>query len=344
MKLTVLHTRPSCWGNKYKSDVLDLHHVPIGHPTHLLRKGEPAGDNMGEVMTGAGEKLLVKAFDDYRPDIFLFWPHFGCFSVKLLKMLRNENPDCIFVHGSGNHVLGPERVCWFIYKFRKVIDVVLTSTTDEARKKLFARHVDYVDTLWTFGFEPEIFKAPTTTPQFDVFFGGGDSVSPTKKKGKYPYSRLRHDLIMRIAKERKLLLRGGGTWKHYKKRVNCRPGIMDGLQYFREMQKAKIVLGTYHDDLERRYSKRTVYGGATGRLFMTRYIPNMQADFTDNENIVWFKTVDEAMDKINYYLKHDGKREAIARKQRKHFIRNHSWEARLKDFEKVCARIVGEFM
>jgi len=329
----VIVTRPSCWGSKFKSNTLDIRYVPIGFPDRRLRKGEPAADNMGEVMTGEGEKLLIKAFAEHKPRVFLFWPHFGNFTPKLLKRLKKSNPKTEFVHGNGNHVLGPHSVCWYIHKYRRFIDAVLTSTTDGPRKALIAKWCKWVGTLYTFGFDPDLFTAPEKDPDYDVFFGGGDSVRPRRVNGRFKYSRFRHDLVMEIAKHRKILIRGGGTWKHHG--VPFKPGVMDSLPYFREIQRAKIVLGTYHDNLERRYSKRTVYGGASGRLFMTRYIPKMEEDFKNHENIVWFRSVDEGLELIDHYMSHDDEREKVAARTRAHFVANHDWAARLRDFERV---------
>jgi hypothetical protein len=336
--IRVVHTRPSCWGRKFKSDRLDMIYVPIGHPHHRLRKGEPAADNMGEVMTGQGEHKLIRAFKEHQPHVFLYWPHFGNFGPKLLKKLRVHCKNTVFLHGSGNHVIGQHGVDWYVHKFRRHIDAIVTTTTCPKRKALFKRWCRWVGTLYNFGFDPELFTAPNVETEYDCFFGGGDSVREGKRKGKFPWSRFRHDLIRRTHKEHALLLRGGGTWKDHN--IPAQSGIMDSVPYFRDMQRAKIILGTYHDDLERRYSKRTIYGGASGRLFMTRYITKMEKDFTNHVNIVWFHTVNEGMDLIKYYLGNDKAREKVASQTREHFIKHHSWAARLRDFEKVVAEML----
>ena len=329
----VIVTRPEAWA-ALKSEPLDVLHVDIGR---RLRNGQSAGDEMGSVATKSGAARLVRAFKKHRPDVFLFWVHFGTFGHELLEKLRGIAPDCVFVHGSGNHVLNEHKVCWYIHKYHREIDAVLTSTTDEKRKRLFAKWVKYVGTLYTYGFDPGLFKAPSAPPSYDCFFGGGDSVSESKPNGRFKFSKFRHDLVTEVGRRHSLLLRGGGTWPE---ELGCKPGLRY-VDYFREMQKAKIVLGTYHDNLERRYSKRTVYGGASGRLFMTRYIPGMELDFNRGEkNMVWFETVAEGLDLIRYYLDNSEEREAIAVKQRAHFVKHHSWEARLRDFERLVPELL----
>lgn len=332
-KPVTLYMRPSAW-QKYRSKKCDFHFVETGN---LLKTGLPANDTMGSVVTPEGVKNLIAAFKKYQPDIFLFWVHFGEFNGKLLKRLREISPHTVFVHGSGNQVLGDHNVCWYIHKFRRFTDVVLTNTRDKERLNLIRKWIKRAGTLHMFGFDPTRFTAPKTKTEFDCFFGGGDSVSNKKPNGRFPFSLFRRQLLEAVNKEFKLLLRGGGTWPAH---LNCQPGVRD-LEYFREMQRAKIILGTYHLDLEQYYTERTIYGGASGRLFMTRYIPGMEKDFTNGENIVWFKTVDEAMQLLHGYLQlPDDERKAIAKLQRAHFCVNHSWRARMAEFEKLVPWIL----
>ena len=331
-KLKVLITRPKVW-DQMPSDKLDVTFVPIGGAAPKLRNGRAALDEMGVVATAKGAKLLERMMDRIRPDVFLYWPHFGAFDTSLLRRLRKISPSTMFVHGSGNQVVKPHGICWYVYENHEFMDAVLTNVKDEKRKNLLRKWVPKVDTLYTFGFDPKLFTRPKDSPTVDCFFGGGNTVTAGKPKGRFPFSRFRYNLITQASRRWEVLIRGGG-WH-----VPHHPGLQ-GLEYFREMQKAKIILGTYHLDLERYYTKRTVYGGASGRLYIVRYIPGMENDFTTLENIVWFRTVDGGIRMIDFYLNNPKKREQVAAQQRCHFVRNHSWEARLRDFEKVIGRLL----
>ncbi len=79
------------------------------------------------------------------------------------------------------------------------------------------------------------------------------------------------------------------------------------------------------------------YGGNM-RLFETASIGTFQiADnrigihewFTEDENIVIFKDLQDLREKVAYYLAHDAEREAIAAKARQHVLANHTYEHRL---------------
>jgi len=66
----------------------------------------------------------------------------------------------------------------------------------------------------------------------------------------------------------------------------------------------------------------------------------MEKDFENGKNIVWFKEIESGLSKIDYYLEHDKEREALAKAQREHFIKNHSWVPRLREFEKIVEKIL----
>lgn len=331
--IKVVYTRPHAW-LKYPSGDLDLHYVSVGQPNPQLKSGVPAGDEMGEVCTKRGAKELIRAFEEHKPDVFLFWVHFGEFNQSLLQKLRGISPSTMFVHGNGNQVLHRKyRVCWYVHAMRKWIDLVVTNLRDPDRWRLLRKWVPAVDTLYTYGFDPDLFSEPTGEPAFDCFFGGGNSVVPGRPYGRFDYSRFRYELVSTIRKVGYSIRVRGRGWGYFAK-----SGIR-GLSYFQDMQRARIVLGTYHEDFYRYYTKRTIYGGASGRVFMTRYIPGMEHDFVNHKNIVWYHNMAEALDLIDRYTRVRTKEaEELGKDTRDHFVKHHSWEVRLREFEEICKR------
>jgi len=152
--------------------------------------------------------------------------------------------------------------------------------------------------------------------------------------GKYMKSKMRLDFLTEADKRFNLLVRGKGKWP-----FPVAP-YLHAEDYPLGFGQTKIALGMYHWDLERYYTKRTIYSGASGRLLITHYIPGMEKDFENGKNIVWFRTIEEGLDKIAYYLKHENEREKIAKCQREHFVKFHSWEPRLREFEKIVEKIL----
>lgn len=335
--IKILYTRPAAW-RKYTSDKVDLVFADVFGPDPRLRKGFPMGDSVGGKVTKDGLQKLFDLFEEHRPDVFFHWSMYGEWSEKAYRRLRQISPKTLFVFGQGNQVLYKKKVDIWLWNYHKHIDVVLTNTTDPVRHKILRKYVPRTGVFYTFGFDPDVHTLSNDAPTFDCFFGGGDTVRDKKHAGKFPYSRFRHDLIMKIDKHHKLLLRGGGQWKRWG--LPVKSGL-HALEYFKEMQKAKIVLGTYHLDLERYYTKRTVYALASGRLLVTRYIPGMERDgFLQFENVVWYRNMKQAMVYVKHFLDHDDERESISSAGRELAVGRHSWEKRLREIESIVETLV----
>lgn len=332
-KITCLYTRPKQWV-KLKSDVLDLHYIPPAKVLKL-RNGKVTTDCMGTVFDRQGLDSLVATFKKVKPDVFLFWTHFGpFFDKKFLKSLKGLSSKTIFIQGSGNQVMNERGRDWYVERIRKFIDVYMINTTDEKKITLLRENVPVVYTMYDSAVDPDEFTAPSGPHKIDCFFGGGNTVGPSRPRGRFPNSLERCKFITNVMESHKTVLRGAG-WK------TAKGGLMD-LAYFRDMQRAKIVLGFNHYDLKKYYTKRTIYSGTSGRLLVTKYIPGMELDgLKDGANVVWFRTVEEGLGKVAYYLEHDDERERIAKAQRTYFIKHHSWEARLRMFEGVVKKVVG---
>jgi glycosyltransferase involved in cell wall biosynthesis len=355
-KPLVIVTRPAYWA-KCKSDKMNLVYAPIsGDEPTLLRNKKLCGDSVGGVVTSKGVDNLIRLFKSGKPQVFLMWCHYMQDGSKnrlihwsrVLEQLRGISPDTIFLYGNGNQQGVPD---FNMEALRESIDGVLVNTRDKREYAMYKHwSLKYVDTLHTFGFDPDHHgpKRFKGQPKYDCFFGGSQTMYhktqaarkfyPKNKmlEGKYPKSKERWDFLNMVNDNFKLIIRGKGKWAP----IAVNP-YLTGDAYPSAFGEAKIALGYYHWDLVRYYTKRTIYSGASGRLLITHYIPEMEKDFTNHKNIVWFKTHEEGIDLIRHYLKNDKKREEIARAQRQHFIKNHDWNARLREFEKIVEKILG---
>ena len=327
--IKILTTRPLCWDGKQSENII-IKAIDIGDK---LKNGAFMLDGVGTVMTKGGKRRMLEAFEEFRPDYFIFAVHFGFFSLAFLKHLRTISPKTVFVHWSGNQVLTKEhKMCWYTFEMKPEIDIVFTNTSDEILKSKIGKRIPEVYTLYDFGFDPNIFTESNVQPEIDCFFGGGNTVHSKRKAGRFPFSKSRYDIMKRINEEYSLEVRGGG-WP-----FGSKPGLQ-GLDYFRAMQRAKIIIGNYHLDLERYYTKRTVYSGASGRPYLVRYIPGMEKDFENEYNIIWYKTEDECFEFLDYYLSNHSEREELGKTQRLYFEEHHSWDARFRDLDRLIVEI-----
>ena len=355
-KPNVLFTRPAYWDQRESK--FNLIHCSISpYEDTRLRNGKLCADSVGGVMTDKGADILIKMFEEYKPVAFLWWAHYmndgsadrlGKLTQVLLKC-RQIAPDCKFLYGNGNQQGFPD---FNVSRFHEngLVDGILINTRDKREIKMYKSHgIKFVDTLHTFGFDPsEHGQFGDVKPEYDCIFGGSQTMDRKTNRpvkfypknpmlgGKYLKSKERFDFIAAVAKRFKLMLLGKGKWP---KEFNLKP-YQYGQDYYKVFGRAKITLGMYHWDLERYYTKRTIYSLASGRMLIAHYIPGMENDFTKGVHCEWFKTVPEALELIAKYLKDDVARMHVGAAGRARAITNHSWDARLKEFEVILGKVL----
>ena len=301
------------------------------------------GDSVGGVATKKGLRRLVELFEEHKPDVFLWWAMYGqgdgdkrqLEGVKrTIAECRSIAPKCLFCYGNGNQasVLKDKKPDWNVDAYSQWIDVVLDTTDDVGVAKIY-RDCGYGhEKLHTFGFDPDTFPDYTRAPaEYDAYFGG--SFTGTNR---FPNSGFRSRLITAIDKEFNLLVTGRGKW-HVKNRGNYR----NADEYIKSFGEGKVALGCYHGDLNRYYTKRTVYALASGRPYLVRYIPGMENDFEYGKHLLWYQTVGDCVNKLRTLVRDPGLRMRIGDGGRAVAVENHSWAARLSDFGTLIRRLLA---
>lgn len=337
--IKVIYTRPEAW-KKLKSNLIEHHYVNIFGSTPSLRGGSPMGESVGGVATKKGLQDLLDKVEEVKPDAFLFWATYGEGDrdkhklgsiVTALRKIKEISPLTVIYYGNGNQAttLKSAKPDFNIDAFKRYIDVVLDNTADERIFKIYRYHGFKVNTFHTFGFDPDTHESYVGQPaEYDCFFGGSQTYGGGET-GQYPKSKTRYDFLVEVNKRHKLLVHGRGKWPFPHK------PYLHGEEYPKVFKNVKIALGMYHADLYRYYTKRTIFSGASGRLLITHHIPGMFEDFENHKNIVWYYTPEEGLKLIQRYLNDDAAREEIAKNQREHFVKHHSWEARFRQFENL---------
>jgi len=103
---------------------------------------------------------------------------------------------------------------------------------------------------------------------------------------------------------------------------------------------AKINLGINFGPLgELTFSVRTWRTLACGAFFLTEYVAGMERILEDGVNIAWYRSEDELLDKLDYYLhteKADKIRKNISDQGRRLFLNNFTWNHTANNILKVC--------
>lgn len=74
----------------------------------------------------------------------------------------------------------------------------------------------------------------------------------------------------------------------------------------------------------------------TGSFLLTNWVPTIEELFEDGKHLVLYRSMDEMIDKVNYYLKHDDEREKIAQAGYEEVMRAHTIQHRVSKMLDVC--------
>lgn len=97
---------------------------------------------------------------------------------------------------------------------------------------------------------------------------------------------------------------------------------------------AKIVLGLQSVNTSpTQTSTRTYEIMGCGAFHLAPYTPSYQNLFKKHHHLVWSNSPQETLELVDYYLKHDQEREAIAHRGRAEVLRRHTYFNRVKQME-----------
>ena len=148
---------------------------------------------------------------------------------------------------------------------------------------------------------------------------------------KFPLSKERYSIAERIYKTygSRFLLCGNG-WDIPS--VNLMGRMKDEAMVYRS---CKIAINANHYIHKRFSSDRVFRIMGSGAFCLTRWYPGIEKDFTDGVNIRVFKTLDEMMHLIEYYLQHNDERERIAKAGCELVHNKFKWN--IAEIKRICS-------
>ena len=112
-----------------------------------------------------------------------------------------------------------------------------------------------------------------------------------------------------------------------------------GNEFLETIQKAKIVLNQHvQENIKYSGNIRMYEVTGLGSLLLTDYREDLAKKFVADEEIVVYRSDEELLEKIEFYLKHEALREGIARKGKERTQRDYSYEK----FAKIIKEFVDE--
>lgn len=95
----------------------------------------------------------------------------------------------------------------------------------------------------------------------------------------------------------------------------------------RKFSQSKIVFNiSIKDDLNMRIFETL----STGSFLLTNWLPTLGELFEDGKHLVTYKTLDEMVEKAQYYLEHDDERQKIADAGHAEFVAKHTYKHRVE--------------
>ncbi|MFH2047207.1 MAG: glycosyltransferase [Pseudomonadota bacterium] len=279
------------------------------------------------------QKHFINTLQKHKPDIVLVIGFLYRFiNPELLKKLKQQLRFSLILFDTDTcNLFGKRReLLFFLETELPVYDKIFSFSK---RSSEFINGIQEVkSTFFPFGAKP-IAEPESPEKKFDVcFIGTAD---------------MRRIFLLEQIKNSNLAIYGS-RWKRYKSVMskNLQQKIhynsIWGQDLHRLLHQSKITLNI---------TRSSFYGVETGmnlRLFetlaarsflLTDYCEELEEIFTIGQEIETYSSSGELIDKVDYYLRHDEKREKIAQKGYELFISKFTWKARVQEMAEQMQQI-----
>jgi hypothetical protein len=121
--------------------------------------------------------------------------------------------------------------------------------------------------------------------------------------------------------------------------VACYQGTAWGVEMYRILRGSQITLN-HHIDVAENYANNMRLFEATGvgTLLITDWKENLHEMFDVGSEVVGYRSTEECVELIHYYLEHAGEREAIARAGEQRTLRDHTYYQRMQGLVDIVQR------
>jgi spore maturation protein CgeB len=187
------------------------------------------------------------------------------------------------------------------------------------------------------GADPDIFCPKNVKRTKDVTFMGSNVTGIPRNDG----YQTRRELIEAILKRGLDLHIYGNNWEYLAHEPNLHiHSFVDEEQFAKACSRSRITIGISGTSNVRKANswRRTFNSMACGAFHLTLYVPGMEEIFENRKHLVWFNSVPEAIELIEYYLAHDQEREQIAEAGRQEILAHHTWDVRIAEMIDIYER------
>ncbi len=255
-------------------------------------------------------EILEQQILDYKPDIIYCQSLYDPGSVFLNRVKKITGA---FIVGQVAFQVNFDKELLFVY------DLILTSFPHFVpRFKSIGINSEY----FRIGFETSILpKLKEMKKQYPVTFVGS-------------FSR-RHDneSVLAVATD---------VWGHgLVPKTSKYHGEAWGIDMYNILYNSKITLNRHISTAENHSNNMRLYEATgVGTMLITDYKDDLHKLFEIGKEVETYKTKEELINKVNYYLTHDKEREKIAKAGQKRTLKDHTYKHRMEELVKILNKYV----
>lgn len=347
VKILALH--PSDWahGRYAGAHGCEVRHVSIGGPAPTRLDGSVAFDGIGERVTRDGIEDLLRVAREFRPDVILFGIHFGLTKATLQVAAKAAGGARLVMHYTDQRDGIPKEV----EQYSGAIDLLLLTNTDADDHAKYEGAGFNTATFYD-GISPTEYHPTHAPPQWQAVFAGNNFAGLVRQLRKrrmdvppgidFPGGEFREQFLQAVVDAGvRLSIRGRYGWDRFAARPQHLVNVGSPAyhpNYLSVLHSGAVVLNTYNVPLPGLLTRRLWRSVASGRLYLTQYVPGLEQHFVDGVHLAWFKTIEEGVDKLRWYLDHEDERKQVARQGAELVHTRHTWRHRLVEFKDLITR------
>ncbi|MEE9128314.1 MAG: glycosyltransferase [Planctomycetota bacterium] len=258
------------------------------------------------------DSWIRRAMNRYRPDlVFVFWRDLP---LDLLREFKEHALTVLWVEES-LATLGEAEVSYLRTPH-------LVGMSNLGHIELLRERGVHNAVFLKAAFSPAVhYPVKPRGPRFDVAYIGGPG-----RRGQ------RADLMAQISRRFDSRVFGRGWHQHVPRLPELRVGGAVGPRKYRQVcADARIVLGLNEVNRVPYYSSNRVFLTlGCGAFHLTHYVPGLEEVFEDGVHLAYFRSPEECLDKLRFYLRNDQQRDEIAARGNDLVRREHRYFDRIK--------------
>lgn len=275
------------------------------------------------------EQTFLKTIRDYKPDwIHMQLQYTGFIHPRNLQQIKKEFPHTVITNWSGDV---RDFANMYFVQCGEAIDLSLMC--NQGQLKMFKdkglKRIQY----WQIGIDPkQTFRMEDNSREALRKVYNHDIVFCASYTSKFPDSDLRAKCVNAFTKK------FGNKFAVYGTNWDRTPSFRGYLPYYDQNKiynGSRIALSVNHfNNIRKYFSDRQLLTTGSGTMSLCHYIPGLEDYFENGKEVVWFKTIPEALNKAAYYLKHPKEADEIGRRGAEKVLKEHSYLVRVMELSK----------